>query len=114
MKRKQLTVFLIMLVVYALCAFVTYAFFMDQMISTADLSMPKTGASPVLMGLANAAIVLVIYGLVGLAGYWFARKLEFPGIYSEGGDIKRLFFIPLGLGIICAVFLVVGDIILHP
>jgi hypothetical protein len=114
MHRKQISVFLIMLVIYALCAFVTYAFYIDQMASNAGIPMPKTAASPVILGLANAGIVLVVYGLVGLAGYWFARKLGFPGIYSENGNVKRWFLIPLGLGITCALLLIVGDTIFAP
>ena len=94
MRRKQLTVFLIMLVIYAFCAFAAYAFFADQMAASAGVPIPKPVASPVVLGLANAGIVLVVYGLAGLAGYWFARKLGLPGIYSEGGNWRRWFVIP--------------------
>lgn len=114
MHRKQLTVFFIMLVVYALCAFVTYAFFMGQLAASAGMPMPKLPASPALLGLASAGIVLVVYGLFGLLGYWFARKVGLPGIYSEDGNWKRWFAIPLGLGIVCALLLILGDGIFAP
>jgi hypothetical protein len=114
MHRKQLTVFLIMLVAYALCAFATYAFFTDQLAAAAGKPMPKMSMSPVVLGLANAGIVLVVYGLAGLAGYWFARKLGLPGIFSEDGNWCRWFFIPLGLGAACAVLLILGDVIFAP
>jgi hypothetical protein len=114
MHRKQLTVFLIMLVAYALCAFATYAFFTDQLAAAAGKPMPKMSMSPVVLGLANAGIVLVVYGLAGLAGYWFARKLGLPGIFSEDGNWRRWFFIPMGLGAACAILLILGDVIFAP
>lgn len=112
--RKQLTLFFILLVVYALCAFITYTFFMDQLTATAGTPMPDTGMSPVVLGLANVGIVLVVYGLLGLASYWFARKLNLPGFFSEDGSWRRWFLIPLGLGIICGILLVVGDLLFAP
>jgi len=114
MHRKQLTVFFIMLATYALCAFATYTFFVDQLAAAAGVPMPDMGVSPVVLGLANAGIVLVVYGLFGLAGYWFARKLGFPGIYSEDGNWRRWFIIPLGLGVACALLLILGDTIFAP
>jgi len=114
MHRKQLTVFFIMLGVYALCALITYAFFMDQLASTAGVPMPKMGVPPFVLGLANAGIVLVLYGLVGLAGYWFARKLGLPGIYNEGGGWRGWFIIPLGLGVACGLFVILMDVIFSP
>ena len=84
--RKQLVTFLVLLIVYALCAFSTYAFFAEQMAASAGLTMPDLGVPNWVLGLANAGIVLVVYGLLGLAGYWFARKLNLPGIFSEDGN----------------------------
>ncbi len=112
--RKQLTVFFIMLVVYALCAFITYTFLVDQLTASVGVPMPEMGVSPVVLGLANAGIVLVVYGLSGLAGYWFARKLGLPGIYSQDGNWRRWFIIPLGLGIACALLFILGDTIFAP
>ena len=112
--RKQLTLFAIFLIVYALCAFITYAFFMDQMAAAAGMPIPETGMSPVVLGLANAGIVLVIYGLLGLAGYWFARKLNLPGIFSKDGNWRRWFLIPLVIGITCGILVVIGDVLFAP
>lgn len=112
--RKQLTLFIIFLVVYALCAFITYALFADQLAATAGMTMPETGMSPIVMGLINAGVVLVFYGFLGLAGYWFARKLNLPGIFSEDGNWRRWFLIPLLLGIACGILVVIGDILFAP
>ncbi len=114
MHRKQLTVFFIMLVGYALCAFLTYTFFLDQLTASISTPMPKTNIPPVVLGLANVGIVIVFYGLFGLGGYWFARKLDLPGIFSEDGNWRRWVLIPLLLGLVCGVVLVAGDVLFAP
>lgn len=114
MNRKQLTVYLILLAGYALSAFATYAFFTDELAMSTGVPMPDMGVSNAVIGLANAGIVLVVYGLLGLAGFWFARKLELPGIFSEDGNWKRWFIIPLLLGLVCGVLVVIGDVIFAP
>lgn len=114
MNRKQLTVFFVLLLAYALAAFLTYAFFIDQLAASASVPMPDMGVPDAVLGLANAGIVLVLYGLLGLAGLWFTRKLGLPGIYSEGGNWARWFFIPLVLGLVCGILIVIFDIVFAP
>jgi membrane protease YdiL (CAAX protease family) len=114
MHRKQLTVFFILLGIYALSAFVTYTFFVDELTAMLGVPMPDMGVSDLVLGLINAGIVLVLYGIVGLIGYWFARKLDLPGIFSEDGNWRRWFFVPLVIGLICGVLLVMGDLLFAP
>jgi len=109
--RKQIIVFVVLLLTYAICAFAAYAFFADQITAAAGIPMPDMGVSNTVLGLANAGIILVVYGILGMAGYWFARKLELPGIFSEDGNWRRWFYMPLVLGLICGVLLVVGDLL---
>jgi membrane protease YdiL (CAAX protease family) len=73
--------------------------------------IPETNIPPLILGLANAGIVLVVYGLLGLAGYWFARILGLPGTFSDDGNLRRWFLIPLAIGIVGGVLLIVGDLI---
>ena len=112
--RKQLSMLFILLAVYALSAFLTYAFFIDQLAATAGVPMPDMGVSNAVLGLANAGIVLVLYGIFGLLGYWFARRLNLPGIFSADGNWSRWFFIPFLLGLICGIFVVMGDVLFAP
>ena len=112
--RKQLTVFFILLGVYALSAFLAYAFFPEQLTAGANVPMPDLGVSTTVLGLANAGIILVVYGILGLAGYWFARKLDLPSIFSADGNPRRWFIIPLVLGLVCGVILVIGDLLFAP
>jgi len=112
--RKQLTVLFTLLVVYALSAFATYAFYADELAAAAGMSLPDLGLSNAVLGLANAGIVLVLYGLLGLAGYRFARVLALPGIYKQGGDWRGWFITPLALGLACGALLVIGDLLFAP
>lgn len=110
MNRRQLTVLSTMIAAYALTTLLTYALFVDQLAATAGIPMPDMGVSNTVLGLANAGIVLVAYGLMGLGGYGFARKLNLPGIFSEDGNGRRWFLIPLLLGLACGLFLIGGDV----
>ncbi len=114
MHRKQLTVLFLLIAVYALCAFLSYAFFMDQLTASVSTPMPKSNIPPMILGLANTGIVLVLYSLLGLGGYWFARKLGLPGIFREDGNWRGWVFIPLLLGLVCGVLLVAGDVLFAP
>lgn len=111
MQRKQVRIFFILLIVYALCAFITYSFFTNQLASFAGVPLPDLGVSDTLLGLANAGIVLVVYGILGLLGYWFAKKLELPGIYRENAGWQQWGLIPLILGSVCGLLLIGGDIL---
>jgi hypothetical protein len=114
MHRKQLAVFLILLLLAALSAFVTYTFFSEEVAASAGVPIPEMGVPDSVLGFANAGIVVVQSGLPGLVGYWFARKLGLPGIYSEDGDWGRWFLIPLVLGLICGILLIIGDLVFAP
>lgn len=114
MHRKQLTVFLLLVLLVALSAFVTYAFFPEEVAAAAGVPMPDMGVPDAVLGLANAGIVLVMYGILGLTGYWFARKLGLPGIFSENGSWRGWFLIPLLIGLLCGLFIVIGDILFAP
>jgi hypothetical protein len=114
MHRKQLIVFFILVLLVALSAFVTYAFFAEEVVAAAGVPMPDMGVSNAVLGLANAGIVLVMYGILGLVGYWFARRLGLPGIFSEDGNWHRWFLIPLLLGLISGIMVIIGDVLFAP
>ena len=107
--RRQILLLSIMLSIYASLAFISYYGFFDQM-------MQLPGAEPEfdfnqrwILGLANAGLVIVVYGLLGLAGYWFARKLNWPGIYREGAGWRGWLVQPMVIGLLLGVFVVVAD-----
>lgn len=103
MHRKQLTVFLVLLITYAFCAFATYAFFTDQLAPTAFgaghlgtimfLAQASSLAdlSPVLLievFLLNGVIGLIAGnrhmkdGLVAAAGLHFWTDMVFHVLYG--------------------------------
>jgi len=114
MGKKHLTGFFVLIIIYALSAFLTYALFTDQMVEAVGVPMPDMGVSNTVLGLANAGIVLVLYGLLGLSGLWFSRKLGLPGIYKEDGSWRRLVLVPLLLGTLCGLALIIGDQLFAP
>jgi len=114
MKQKQYLIFYSLLAVYALCAFLTYALFADQLASAAGIPMPELPAADWVVGLANAGIVIVLYGLLGLAGNWFAARLDLPGIFRADGNWRGWFAIPLVLGVLCGLLLILGDWLFAP
>lgn len=109
--KKQNAVFLALLGIYALSAFMTYAFFSEQLAEMVGMPLPELGVPATLVGLANAAIVMVVYGFLGFLGIWFARKLGLPGIFREDGNWKSWFWVPLLIGLVCGVILVMGDLL---
>lgn len=108
--RHQLIVLGILLVIEVTLVFVTYTWFLESMAaslpSTPSVSLPLPAW---LFGLASAGIILVVYGGLGLVGYWFARKLGWPGVFREHAGWRAWFFQPLIIGCMLGIILVVSD-----
>lgn len=111
--KTQIKIFFLLLGIYALVAFLTYTLFpLDQLTGGQASGNPAAQLPGWQLGLANAAIVLVVYGALGLAGLWFCRKLGLPGIIRADAGWKGWFWLPLGLGLgVGAVLAVVDRII---
>lgn len=108
--RRQLFVLGALVALNACLAFITYAWLpFEQMMggATASAGLPELPAWQ--LGLANAGIVLVVYGLAGLAGYAFARKLGLPGVFREGAGWRTWLGVPAALGAAVGVLLVIFD-----
>jgi membrane protease YdiL (CAAX protease family) len=109
--RKQLTVLAVALAIYAALAFITYlAIPLDQLTAPGQVVPAAATAMPRwVLASANAAIVLVAYGLLGSGAYWFALKLHLPGLYREGAGWRAWLVWPMVLGLMIGAFLVIGD-----
>ena len=81
--RRQILLFSILLAIYAALAFISYFWLIDQMTLFPGEEQDFDINQRWMYGLANAGMVIVVYGLLGLAGYWFARRLNWPGIFRE-------------------------------
>ena len=103
--KKQLAVFGVFLIIYALLAVMTFLLIpLDQLAPAQTETTPAMDIPAWQLGLANAGIVIIVYGLLGLAGMWFARKLEIPTMYREEAGwsawVLRPALLGLGIGII--------------
>ena len=107
--QKQLSVLSLFLAIYALLVFLTYTLFRSAVAEMAGGALPTAGADDWVFALASVALVVVLYGLVGLAGFWFARKLGLPGIFRVGAGWNELFWLPLIIGVIVGLLLILGD-----
>ncbi len=61
------------------------------------------------IGMANAGIIIVVYGLCGLAGYWLMKRSGLPGLIHPKASWREWFLLPLGLGTGIGVFFVILD-----
>jgi membrane protease YdiL (CAAX protease family) len=109
--NKTLLVFFILLGIYALMPLLMYGLLpLDQVMAGQPINPQLKNTPGWLIGLYNTGIILVVYGLLGLAGLWFARKLRLPGIFREGAALKDLVVTPLWLGALLGVVLTVVNI----
>lgn len=109
-RRRQLTLFGGLLATNALLVFVAFALGLpNQFMAGQEIPEPFASMSGWLLGLANAGIVLILNGLLGLAGVWFARRLSLPGIYREGAGWRHWVVVPMAIGAALGVVLIVGD-----
>jgi hypothetical protein len=108
--KNQLTVLGLLVGTYALLALLTYLIIpLDQLL--AGQTMPSAFASvpPWVFGVANAVLVLILYGLVGLAGYWFSLRLGLPGVYRVTAGWTWWVVKPMTWGIAIGVFMIGSD-----
>jgi hypothetical protein len=109
--HKQLLVLAIFVIIFAFLAFITVMFFQAEQQSGLQSQIPSSTVEipSWQLALANGGIILVLYGLFGLAGYWFACKLGLHGVYKEGAGWREWVWIPLVVGVILGMTLVVLD-----
>jgi hypothetical protein len=93
-----------MVAIYSLLAAATYLLFpLDQLLPSQALPVPELTIPRWKLALANAGIGLVLYGLLGVAGFWLARRLGLPGVFRPAGGWREWGLSPmlwgLGLGV---------------
>lgn len=107
--RQQLRILGALVAVYSLLAAATYLFFpLDQLVPTQVLPTPELSIPGWQLALANAGIGIFLYGLLGLAGFWLARRLGLPGVFRPAGGWRGWLLSPMlwGLGLGVAIGLV--------
>jgi membrane protease YdiL (CAAX protease family) len=110
-QRVQLEVFAAMLIINACLAFLVYALYLQgELPAGQELPASLATVPPWVLGLANAGIVLVLYGALGLIGLWFARKLGLPGVFRENAGWRVWVTTPMILGLVVGVVISLGDL----
>src|SRR5581483_3158203 len=71
-------------------------------------------AAPAVVALANAGIVLVVYGGLGLVGLRLARRLGLPAIWDAAVSNRGRFAIPALVGAGVGIALIAGDVLFSP
>ncbi len=108
--RKQLLVLGTLLLVDALLAFVYYLTIPFETLTAGQPVSPAVATIPRWqLGLANAGIIFVLYGVLGLAGLYFARRLGLPGVWRENAHWRDWLWRPLLIGVALGAVLVVLD-----
>jgi len=104
--KKQLKVYVILILVLATIAAINVFMPIPSQFEVLQKELP---ASKPVLALANFGIMLIIYGLLGLLGYYLSRKLNWPGIFNEKENWKKLFLRPLYIGLVAGAIVIVGD-----
>lgn len=68
-------------------------------------------ASKAVLALVNAAIMLVLYGGLGLLGLKLSQKLGFPDIWDSNVSNRQKFLVPTLTGVGIGIFLVLADLV---
>jgi membrane protease YdiL (CAAX protease family) len=112
--RKQLLAMGIAVGILALIACVSYLVIPLDQFALPGQALPASVAAMPRWQLAagNAVFVLVPYGLLALAGYWFAQRLQLPPMYREGAGWRVWVVWPMLFGLGIGVVLVIGDQVL--
>jgi hypothetical protein len=105
-------IYIILVAIYALMALLN--FFLPQGTYTAPVPAEQLPASPLVIALANAGIVLLVYGGLGALGMFFSRKLSLPEIWDSAVSNRQRFLIPALVGLGSGVFFILMDLLFSP
>lgn len=85
--------------------------FLPQGTFTTNLPEQDWPASKPVMALVNIAIMVFLYGGLGLVGLKLSHKLGYPDIWDHEVTNKNRFFTPAITGIIMGLFFIIADLI---
>lgn len=106
--RNPFILFAALLAVNALLAFLSFALGLQNLMAE-GLGATLPDAPAWLLGLANAAVIVALYGPLGWLGLWLGRKAGLPGMVRESVGWRRGFVVPLALGMLVGVAIVLLD-----
>ncbi len=95
--------------VIVLAAFSAVSLFLPSYQSM--LPAQELPASRTILAVANAGLVLVVYGLLGFIGLKLSQKIGFAGLWDTSVSNRQRFIIPAIVGIGNGIVFIVGDLI---
>jgi hypothetical protein len=107
-KAASVRTFVLLIVVFGVLAGVSI-FLPGGAASSPMQTAPLPAPLPV-VALASGALVLVVYGTLGLLGLFLARKIGLPEIWDAAVTNRQRFLIPALAGVAVAVVLIAGDL----
>lgn len=108
--KNQWTILGLLVSVYGLLALVTYLFIpLEQLMAGQTMPAMLTAMPRWLFGVASMVLVFILYGLLGLAGFWFSSQLGLPKVYRVAGGWKNWVLGPMIWGLAIGVIMVVAD-----
>jgi hypothetical protein len=111
-QKISLRIFIGLIVLYVLLA--GLSIFLPQANYGAGVPTAQMPASPLILALANAGLVLVIYGGLGYLGFRMARTLGLPEIWDASVSNFGRFLLPALIGLALGLVLVVVDLLFSP
>lgn len=109
-ERHSWLIFTLLLLTNALLAFLTFALGLaDEMAAAGPATASIPDVPQWILGLANAGVILIIYGALGALGIALSKSLGLPGIFPEDARRTELLFQPLALGILSGCFFILVD-----
>ena len=108
--QSQWSVFFVLLSLNALLAFITFAFGLQKEFLAGQEMPPELANVPGwMLGLANAGMIVVMYGIAGAIGLWLGQKAGLPGVFRIGAGWRNWVWAPMVFGLITGVLMVAGD-----
>ncbi len=110
-RSLSLRIFIALIVLYAILSGISV--FLPQ--GVAQSPVPATMPAPLpVMALITAALVFVVYGALGLIGFFLARRIGVPEIWDAPVTNQQRFLIPALLGVGVGLVWIIGDILFAP
>lgn len=104
-------IFIALLATLALAAFGSVYLPMGSFGVNANQSPELAKIPKHILGLANAGIVLAVYGILGALGLRLSKKVGLPKLWDETVSNRQRFYSPAIIGTIGGAILIIGDLI---
>jgi hypothetical protein len=105
-------IFAVMVMLYGLLA--ALSIMLPQSVSGVPMTASTLPASLPVLAAANAALVLVAYGGLGIIGLLLARRIGLPEIWDAAVSNRSRLAIPAILGVALGMVLIAGDRVFAP